>query len=545
MRTLIYARFSSTLQNSRSIDDQVAVCRARCEAEGWEILGVYPDYAIGGGAGFDESQRPQMAALLARVDQGGIEQVLADTTSRIARNLGDATQIRERINFAGARLFTLADGEVDALRGGIKGVIDEHQRKENAHNIRRGQRGRAQQGFAPAGKAYGYALDNRIDEATGRALRGRRRIDPEQAAVIRRIFAEYAAGRSARQIAESLNADRVAPPSGKYWAVNTINGSNKRGDGILRNRLYKGEMVVGRTRKVVDPVTRKVRIRAQPESEWQVSAVPDLRIVDEDIWQAAQAQRMTLSAMPVRATVRPVRLLSGRVRCGACGGTVVIIQRNRWGCRSTREHGDSVCTMRRTVSNEELEARVMTGLTTKLLHPDVVAEHVRTVRSDYARAAREASDREAGLRSRVADAEKRIANLIAAIESGAGEFADIRQALAKATAERDDLRAGLAEIDSENVIALHPTIADDYRRMVADLSAVLATPEGAIDLAPVLRNLIDHVTIRPGSGKKDVEIELVGRLANLVAMARGTPVTANAPVFTMTGERVKGIEPSS
>src|SRR3546814_3029934 len=98
MRTVIYARYSSNLQNSRSIEDQVAVCRERCEAEGWTVVDVFRDYAIGGDAGIDETQRPGMFDMPELVERGGIHQVLADTSSRIARHQGDAHHIRNRIN---------------------------------------------------------------------------------------------------------------------------------------------------------------------------------------------------------------------------------------------------------------------------------------------------------------------------------------------------------------------------------------------------------------------------------------------------------------
>src|SRR3546814_17741532 len=86
-----------------------------------------------------------LVAMLELVERGGIDQVLADTSSRIARNQGDAHHIRDRINFAGARIFTLADGEINALTGGIKGLLDEQQRKDLGHNIRRAQRGRSEE----------------------------------------------------------------------------------------------------------------------------------------------------------------------------------------------------------------------------------------------------------------------------------------------------------------------------------------------------------------------------------------------------------------
>lgn len=103
MRTLIYARYSSTLQNPRSIEDQLAACRARAQAEGWSVIGEFFDRAISGAAGIDESQRPGLAAMLERLTRGDIDQVLTESTDRIARHQGDAFAVRELIEHAGAR----------------------------------------------------------------------------------------------------------------------------------------------------------------------------------------------------------------------------------------------------------------------------------------------------------------------------------------------------------------------------------------------------------------------------------------------------------
>jgi DNA invertase Pin-like site-specific DNA recombinase len=137
MRTVLYARFSSTLQNSRSIEDQVALLRERCERENWEVVDVFTDYAISGAAGIDENARPGLNALLQRVEAGGIDQVLAEATDRIARHQGDAFAIRERIVYAGARLFTLSDGEVTEITAAFKGLMDAQFRKELGAKIKR------------------------------------------------------------------------------------------------------------------------------------------------------------------------------------------------------------------------------------------------------------------------------------------------------------------------------------------------------------------------------------------------------------------------
>lgn len=543
MRTVIYARFSSNLQNSRSIDDQVTVCRERCEAEGWTIVHVFADYAIGGGAGMSEDQRPSMAAMLDRIDLGDIDQVLADTSSRIARNQGDAHHIRDRINFAGARLFTLADGEIDALRGGIKGLLDEQQRKDLGHNIRRAQRGRAAQGLAPAGIAYGYRSANQLDDR-GQLTRGLREIDPDRADVVRRIFSEYAAGRSARQIAEDLNADGVAPPSGKFWQINTIAGSRTRQDGILRNFLYKGELVIGRTQKLIDPRTRKTRIRPRPRAEWSFNPVPHLRIVDDATWDAVQAQLAKFGTKTPVDARRPAKLLSKLGRCGQCDNSFTIVRKERWGCRGFRQGGPSVCSNNRTIDNDDFERRVIGGLTDQLLDPEMVSAFVREYHLDYTRRAADLAARDGHLRAAVGEADERIARLVDAVANGGGEFAEIRAALQRATDERDGLRAELADIECLPVVALHPQIAETYRALVSDLAAAMQSPEAMKIAAPDLRALIDTIILTPAKRGSGLDIQIIGRLANMLAIATGKPLEQNAPTGTLSVERVAGIEPA-
>jgi site-specific DNA recombinase len=70
-----------------------------------------------------------------------------------------------------------------------------------------------------------------------------------------RIFGEYAAGESPRDIAAGLNRDGVAPPRGNAWNASTINGNSKRAYGILHNTLYVGKPVWNKSRKVLDPDT--------------------------------------------------------------------------------------------------------------------------------------------------------------------------------------------------------------------------------------------------------------------------------------------------
>lgn len=538
MRTVIYARFSSTLQNARSIEDQVALCRERCEREGWEVVDVFTDYAISGAAGIDSAARPGLNAMLTRVEAGGVDQVLAEATDRIARHQGDAYAIRERITFAGARLFTLSDGVVTEITATFRGLMDAQFRRDLAAKVKRGQRGTLHQGRSPGGKAYGYRLANQITP-DGKIVRGLREIDDEQAEVVRRIFREYAAGQSPRAIANRLNAERVPGPRGGLWNASTINGDRKRKNGMLQNRLYVGKIVHERTSKITDPRTRKTLIRPNAADGWQEVDAPHLQIVDAELWDQVQIARNRHALGPPERARRPKHILSGLTHCGQCGAAWTIRGGEYWGCRQHRESGPAGCSNNRTVKTDTLEARVFTGLTDQLLDPAVVDVYVREYHQEYARRAADLTRERDRLTARHARAAAKVDRLVEAVATGADEFVEIREVLQRARAERDSLAAALAELDSMPVIALHPTIAADYRREVLNLHAALsANAESHLEAIPKLRSLIDRVEVFPAEQGRGVRIEVTGRLNSMIALATGQRLPDGSAIAV---ERVKGI----
>jgi hypothetical protein len=110
--------------------------------------------------------------------------------------------------------------------------------------------------------------------------RGRRRINEAEAAVVRCIFTEFAAGVSPRAVAKRLNAAGVPGPDGRTWRDTTIRGQAERGTGLLNNALYVGGLEWNRCAYVKDPRTGKRVARPNPPERWEVVAVSELRIVD-------------------------------------------------------------------------------------------------------------------------------------------------------------------------------------------------------------------------------------------------------------------------
>ena len=155
---------------------------------------------------------------------------------------------------------------------------------------------------------------------------------------MRRIFRDYSTGLSPKRIALTLNAETVPGPRGGAWSSSTINGNRARGTGILNNELYVGRLAWNRLTYAKDPETGRRRSRARRAEDHVVTAVPDLRIIDQELWDTVRARQSRLDerledaggsglhersnsvARPFWSKQRPRHLFSGLMRCGVCGG---------------------------------------------------------------------------------------------------------------------------------------------------------------------------------------------------------------------------------
>jgi hypothetical protein len=270
------------------------------------------------------------------------------------------------MRFAGVSIVTLSEGDISELHIGLKGTMGALYLKDLAEKTRRGMRGRVELGRAGGGNAYGYNIIKQPPEA-GDQQRGARSIDEAEAAVIRRIFRDYLAGKSSRAIAQDLNRERVLGPFGRAWGPSTIHGSAKRGNGILNNELYIGRLVWNRQRFIKDPDTGKRVSRLNPQSDWVTQDVPALRIVDQELWDQVKGRQERLAIGPRERSAhalhdrrRPKYILAGMLKCGCCGGGYTLIGKNLLGCVAARDKG--TCNNRLNIRVETLEASVLNGL---------------------------------------------------------------------------------------------------------------------------------------------------------------------------------------
>jgi hypothetical protein len=164
--------------------------------------------------------------------------------------------------------------------------------KDLADKTHRGLRGRVEGGKSAGGLCYGYRVVKSLSGGT--VTTGERAIEPTEAAIVERIFREFVAGVAPKAIARRLNRDGIAGPFGGTWSPSTIHGNSKRGTGTLNNELYIGRLIWNRLRYMKNPDTGKRISRLNPQAAWITKEIPSLRIVSDELWNAAKdRQRVT------------------------------------------------------------------------------------------------------------------------------------------------------------------------------------------------------------------------------------------------------------
>ena len=124
------------------------------------------------------------------------------------------------------------------------------------------------------------------------------------------------------------------------------------------------------------------KYRERPESEWLRRDAPALRIISDELWEAAQARlqrardtyvrgpRGRLIARPSLRDLDTPYLLSGLARCAACGGPLASVtrdfkahgRRRYYECAYSSKRGSAVCKNRLLIRQERLDAAVLAAL---------------------------------------------------------------------------------------------------------------------------------------------------------------------------------------
>ena len=300
MHVAIYARHSTDKQET-STQDQIRRCREYCSAKGYHVADVFFDEGI---SGSHLANRPGIGALLVAALDGKFEGVIAEDLSRISRDQADTANFFKKMVFLGVPVETVSDGLINELHIGLKSTMNALYLKDLSDKTHRGVVAAVLRGGVPGGQLYGYDLVHALDEF-GEPIRGKRKVNKEQAAIIREIFEYYAEGRKLKHICDDLNRQGIDSPKGGKWAPSSLVGSFVRQTGMLRQTLYNGFVTFNKLQYRKHPENGKRLSIVRPEKEWITVPIPELAILKEETFLKVQKALDERSSMHMQRKLIP------------------------------------------------------------------------------------------------------------------------------------------------------------------------------------------------------------------------------------------------
>ncbi len=443
--------------------------------------------------------------------------MLTEAFDRLARDTADSLFVLKRLDFLGVKLVSVNQGQAETVNLVIHGLMGQLQREEGARKVRRGMAGVVREGRNPGGRPYGYR------PTVGQV--GHLEIVEDEAVVVRRIYEEFLSGRSSRTIARGLNQDGVPPPRGNVWNASTIHGNAKRGIGILNNSLYGGRRTWNRLRMEKHPDTGKRVSRENPLDQRQEVEVPELRILDEGVFEAAQIARAAARKPRPEMYRRPKRMLSGLLRCGVCGAGMSVTGKDKSGrvrirCSAARESG--TCPDPKSCYLDSVEELVVGSLLEELREPRKVTLFIETYVAERKRLVASSQRRRSTLGAKLARVEREIGRIVGFVGKGILSEEEVQQQLPPLRLEKQQLQQELDSVPNEvETVVLHDRALAQFEVKLARLRDELqrGIDDGNSEGANALRELVDCVVVYPDR-QGGMSINIRGKLDALVG-ARG------------------------
>jgi len=526
----VYAR-KSTEQNGvtdedKSVTRQLEHARAYAAKKGWLMADEEHLYVDDGISGAEFVKRPGFLRLMNALKPHPPFQVLImSEESRLGREQIETAYALKQIMDAGVRVFfyledreRTLDTAMDKVMLSLTGFAAEMEREKARQRTYDAMLRKAKALHVTGGKVYGY--DNvEVLGPDGTRQSVSRQINPEQAAVVRRIFELYASGTGMLTIAHRLNEEGVRAPRGRGWAPSGIRE-------MLHRPLYRAEIVWNRSQKIVRAGTKKQRRR--DESEWIRREPPDLQIITEELSQRVKARLEERAMLFPRSQVtqrligRPrhqdesAYLLVGFVRCATCGGPVGTESRSHgshgnrrliphYACLDNRRRGKAICANGIALRQDVLDQAVL-GAIEEVLHSDsdILIQAVDRVLARLGFLRSHFDSTRTQLRNELQEVQQRLDRWLDALAESALPTDEIKVRLVTEKARKTRLLADLAmleQVAQAESQATAPLSLDLWER-VRDVTALL-TAHTAQARQMLRKLLLDKIELTPvGAGRK-------------------------------------------
>jgi DNA invertase Pin-like site-specific DNA recombinase len=363
-----YARVSTDRDDQfTSYEAQVDYYTTMIKANAdWQFVGIYTDEGI---SGTSTARREGFKQMITDALAGKIDLIVTKSVSRFARNTVDSLTTIRSLKESKVEVFFEKEGiwtfdSKGELLITIMSSLAQEESRSISENVKWGRRKRFADGqiSVPYTRFLGY--DKGVD--------GNLVINPEQAKIIRYIYALFLQGLSIHAIAKQLENNGYKTVTGKStWHPSSIKY-------ILTNEKYKGDALLQKY-FIDDFLTKRPIVNNGEVAQYYVESNHEA-IISRDIFDLVQ-QEIEHRKHHVETT-KGSSLFSGRLTCGVCEGTFGSkvwhsndkYRKVIWQCNDKYKHKDNTCTSPH-LSEDELKERFMKAVN------QLIENKVRIIRS--------------------------------------------------------------------------------------------------------------------------------------------------------------------
>lgn len=299
--------------------------------KGWTFTGVYADNAMTG----TKTSRENFQKLLAQCREGNIDLIITKSVSRFSRNTVALLEtVRELKNLGIGVFFEEQNINTLSAEGELLLTLLASYAQEESLSASENQKWRIRNSFKKGKLAnlrflFGYNIE-----------KGEILINPEQAEIVREIFARVIKGETLGSISRDLNSRGLTGALGGRWEAHHIKN-------IITNEKYTGNALLQKRYRNNHIDKKEVANEGQLDKYYVKNT--HISIIDDETFNKAQLALKGIDEVFSKRKKPSRSIFTGKIICGKCGKTfkrITTKKSHSWNCRTFLTEGKEACKAR-------------------------------------------------------------------------------------------------------------------------------------------------------------------------------------------------------
>lgn len=314
---------------------------------GWEYVGVYADEAKTG----TKDSREQFQQLLTDCKAGKIDHIVTKSISRMARNTVTLLEtVRELKGMGITVYFEEQNIDTGTDDGELMLSILASYAQEESLSASENQKWRVRQNFENGQPWRGFMLGYRYKE-------GQYIVVPDEAEIVRSIYADFLNGRGVTAIMKRLNKEGILTQQGFTWHKSAITR-------VLKNYTYTGNLLL-QTKYRENHLTKRTLVNHGQLPQYHATNTHE-PIIDINTYNAVQLEMYRRAQKYGKQQTSGKYPFSGMITCAICGKHYrrkVTATGPVWICSTYNTLGKASCSSKAIPESTLMETAAMVSAT--------------------------------------------------------------------------------------------------------------------------------------------------------------------------------------